>query len=231
MPTKSKKYKKTSAVKKNLNALVSQPTIETTSMSNVPPKNTNKRFVTIGVGVIVLAIVLGLIARRYKSVVFVANVNGMSILRSELNERLTSRFGTQMLEALIGEKLITQAAQKQNIRVSDAEVNAKISEIEKTLGTGTSLDDSLKLRGISKAEFTNQVKIQLMIDKLFATQAAVTTAEVDEFIKKNGASLAATVEAEKRIEAEAELKNQKVSQAFVEWFNQIKESAKVQRYL
>lgn len=206
---------------------------EANDMSFVNPqkKTANSKFIKIGIGVVILAVILGLIAKRYKSAFLVASVNNSLILRSELNQRLTSRFGSQMLEALIGEQLIMQEAQKQNIAVADAEIQAKISEIEKTLSGGMTLDDSLKLQGMSKVEFERQVKIQLAIDKMFSKDATISTAEVDDFIKKNGVNLTASTEAEKRTQAEQELKNQKVSQAFIEWFNKVKEAAKVERYL
>jgi len=141
----------------------------------------NNRFVKVVIGVVLLAIILGFLARRYKSALIVASVNGTPVLRAELNERLTNRFGSQMLEALIGERLITQEAAKQNIQISNEEVTAKIAEIEKSVSGSMSLDDSLKLQGITKDEFKNQVRIQLAIDKMFTQNATTSTAEVDDF--------------------------------------------------
>lgn len=197
--------------------------------SNVP--KSRSRLIKIGVAVVLLAVVLGLLARRYKSVFVVGTVNGTPILTTELNGRLTNRFGSQMLEALIGEKLITQQAAKENIQVSTDEVNARITEIEQSLAGQMTLDETLKVQGITRGEFESQVRIQLMIDKMFADEVSVSAQEIDEFVTANAGSLTASGEAEKRAQAEKEVKGQKISTKFIEWFNKVKEEAKIERFL
>lgn len=160
-----------------------------------------------------------------------ATVNGKPILKSELNKRLTDRFGEQMLEALISEQLIVDEAQKRGISVTPEEIQAKITEIEGTLQGSMSLDESLKVQGITRGEFEKQIQIQLMIDKMFSGSASVSAEQIDQFITDQGDSLVATEPAAQRIEAEEQLRNNQLSQVFIEWFNQAKAEASVSKYL
>lgn len=190
----------------------------------------SKRFWIIAVLVLAGAAILGLLTRN-KGWILAANVNGAPISRMELNGRLTDRFGTQMLEAIIGETLILQEAQKQNVSVSPDEMSEKIGTIEQSLGGADSLEQSLKLQGITRGEFEKQIRIQLLIDKMLGDEVSVSAEEVDDFVKTNAALLTATTEAEQKTEAETQIRNNKVSQKFVEWFAQLKENAKIEKFL
>lgn len=200
-----------------------------TPTSSVSPKKS--RFWKIAIIVVLLAVVGALLARRYGNVLVVATVNGMPITRWTLTQRLTDRFGTQMVEALIGEQLILAEAKKQNVSVTEEEVNAKIAEIEKSLGASITLEESLKIQGLTKDEFVNQIRLQLSVDKMLAREVSVSATEVDEYLKTNQIQIIATQEAEQRASAEKEIKDNKVSEKFVEWFTKLKESAKIERYL
>lgn len=199
-------------------------------LTSTPPTPRKLPFFKIAILVLVVAAVLALLVRN-KSVLVAGTVNGRPILKWELNQRLSDRFGKQMLEAMVGEYLILDAAQKQNVLATPEEVNARIVEIEKTLAGSMTLDESLALQGVTRAEFTNQVQIQLLIDKMLSRDVSVSAAEVEEFIKGNTASLTASTEADRRLEAEKEIKNNKLSQVFTEWFAKLKEGAQITRYL
>lgn len=184
------------------------------------------------IGIIVLAIIGVLfVISRNKSRLLAATVNGVPISRFELSQRLTDRFGQQMLEAMIGETLIMEEARKQNVIATPQEVAAKVSDIEKSLKGSMTLNDSLKMQGITRPEFESQVRIQLMIDKMFTKDTTVSTAEVDDFIKKNAGQLTATTDAERKTEAERQIHNDKLGKVFTDWFTKLKDQAKVTRYL
>lgn len=189
------------------------------------------RFIKIVLAVIVLGVIVTLLARRYMGNLVAATVNGAPVLRRDLTKRLTDRFGTQMLEAMIGEQLINAEAVKRQIAVTDAEVNAKVTEVSKAYTGSMSLEDTLKLQGITKSEFENQVRIQLLIDKMFTKGIAVSASETAAYIKDNASTLTATTDAERQVQAEKEVQAQKESQIFIEWFNKAKQDAKINRYL
>lgn len=179
-------------------------------------------------GVLVVGVWLFMTQQSKQSV---ATVNGSTISRAELNKKLVERFGEQTLEALIGERLIVDEASKQKVVASNEELQSKIAEVEKSLQGSMSLDESLALQGISRVEFENQMKMQLLIEKMLASQVAVTASEVADYVKNNKSTLTSSTAAEQLTEAETELKNTKMAQVFSEWFASLKEKATVTRNL
>src|SRR3989344_8149890 len=102
--------------------------------------------------VVLILVIVGALLYRNRSLFIVATVNGQPILRSELNKRLTDRFGSQTLEAMVGERLVTAAARKEGVQVSQDEIKAKITEVEQGLQGQMKLDDALALQGITRKE-------------------------------------------------------------------------------
>lgn len=207
------------------------PKLAVTTLDKRPAGLINKhKFIKPALIAVFLIGILALGWQRYKNLFVVAMVDGRPIFRSELNNRLLSQYGSQTMEGLIGEKLILENAQKQNINITQKEIDERIVEIEKSLN-GMKLDEALKLQGMNKADFISRQKIQLSIDKMFAKDVSVSAAEIDDFIKNNSMYLTATEAAQKLVEAEATIRNNKIEQKFTEWFNKIKEEAKVSRFL
>lgn len=220
--------KKTSTTKKAAMVPKKSLDIDPPLVTTTPPRRLP--FLKIAIG-LVLIFVLGWWLLNRQRAQTAATVNGVPISRAELNSKLIERFGDQTLEALIGERLISQEAAKQNISATKEELTAKITEIEKTLAGSMSLDESLKMQGISRAEFETQMRMQLLIEKLLADQATSSASEVAEYITTNKASLMATTAAEQQLEAEREIRNNKMASAFSEWFTKLKEQAKIERFL
>jgi hypothetical protein len=193
-----------------------------------PGRFKSKRWLVLFSILVVAGIVLLVRGRKF---IFAGTVNGQPILRMTLSQRLTDRFGKQMLEALIAENLILEEARKQNVTSEAGEVKAKITGIEADLQGSMSLDDSLALQGVTRPEFENQIRLQLLIDKMLSKEATVSTQEVTAYVQLNNKTMTATSEAGRIQEAEATLRNNKMTQVFSEWFAKIKERAKIERYL
>ncbi len=194
------------------------------------PARSNSKFIKIAIGVLVVVIIGALLARN-RSWFIVATVNGAPISRMELNQKLAQRYGAQILDAIIGEKLVLAEAAKQNLQVSEAEINERVSGIEKSLNGQMKLADALKLQGVSEDEFKNQIKVQVIIDKLLGKEVSVSAQEVDDFVKSNPQMLTSSEPAKMRLEAEKDIKNTKIGAKFQEWFTKLRESAKVTKYL
>lgn len=52
-----------------------------------------------------------------------ATVNGEEISRDELHERLVDQYGQELLDSLITEKVIDQEAKKENVKVTQNEID------------------------------------------------------------------------------------------------------------
>lgn len=210
--------------------------LETTVSHNPasPPKTfLNRSWIKITLAVGVVIILGGLILNRQQGLFLAAKVNGEPILKSELTNILTKRYGEQALDELVSERLVFQAAAKQNLTVTDAEIKAEMDQLEKNLvGTGSAkLDDLLKFQGLTKAELTKQFQVKLLVDKMFNQEISVSAQEITDYLASHSANLTATDEAEKRQQAEKQIKNSKTGEKFFQWFNDLKSKAKIERFL
>ncbi len=179
-------------------------------------------------GIIVL---LGLLLWRQKSLFVVALVNNQPVGRWELEERLLGSYGAQTLDEIINEHLIIQEGQKKGIVVSDKEVADKVAEIDKSLGGKISLSDALASQGLSLTEFQKQIRLQLTLEKLAAGSLVVTETEISDYIASNSATLTATDEAGLKIEARDALLMQKKNVVLRQLFADLKNRAKVVKFL
>lgn len=179
--------------------------------------------------VIILAVLLlmGVIKKGW----FVAGlVNGSPITNFELQQRLNEQFRTQVLNQIIDEKIVLQEAKKQGIFVSDAEVQARITQLEAKFGGPQVLDNLLSQQGQTRKSIKNQLKVPIAVEKLYDKEATYSAEEVDEFIKKNKKQLQSTDSASQTLEATAIIKQQKLSQIIKNKFEQLKQQAKIQLF-
>lgn len=180
-------------------------------------------------GVIVLA--LAFLVWTNKTLFVVATVNGRPIPRWELENRLVTRYGSQTLDEVINEVLIRQAGQKKGATVTVKEIDGKIAEIEKSLDGKITLTNALTQQGMTMAEFRGQVELQLILDKLSADSVVVTDREVADYLASNSASLTSTDPASQSAEARSILTSQKKNATYRQLFNDLKNQAKISKFL
>lgn len=182
---------------------------------------------------IAVVALLGIAAFFYmnKSLVVAAIVNGKPIFTWQLNSALRARYGSQTLEGMIGEQLITEQARKNNITISPEGLIEKQNEILASLGGNVQLDDLLKYQGLTKEEFTNQLKMQMMVEKILTKDLVISEKDIDNYIASNRATLVATVPADMREEARKAITSNTVTEKVQAWFAEIREKAKIMKFL
>lgn len=181
----------------------------------------------------IAVIVVGLAGLLWvnKGMVVAAVVNGRPIFRWELNSALASRFGKQMLESMISERLVTDAAGSLGIRISKQEVEGKMAEIVKSLGGGMSVDDLLKYQGMTREDFENQIRLQMTVERVLTKDLVITETDIDNFIATNRATLVATDPATLRDEARSAIIGNQANEKLQPWFKELKDKAKILRFL
>lgn len=191
---------------------------------NIPRKN-------LIVGLVIIAVALFVFNNKQWFIAAAVNgspITGGSLITGiELMSRLNRDFRTQTLDNMINEKIILGEAKKKNAIPTKAEIDAKITEIEKQFGGSESFNGLLAAQGQTRAGLAGQMKIQLAIEKMYSSEATVSAEEIDAFVKENKASLQATDSAGQRLEAEKALKQQKLSELFLAKFDELKKSANV----
>ncbi len=180
---------------------------------------------------LVVVVLAGVFVWKNKGLFIVAMVNGRPITRLELEGRMADRYGQSVLEELINEKVVKDAAGQRKIAVIAPEIDAKIAEIKKRLGEQVNLEQALAQQKMTMADLRKQMELQVLVEKLVATEAAVTDTEVAEYIVKNKVMLVATEEAQMKEEARTALHQQKVNEAFGKLFSDLKTKTPVIKFL
>lgn len=178
--------------------------------------------------VIVLIAGILLLATLKKDLFVAALVNGSPVTNLELQMKLNQQFRTQTLNQMINEKIILDAAAKNNAVPTEVEINNKISELEKSVGGAQVLDSLLSQQGQNRNSIRSQIKVQLSIEKLYLDEATVSAQEVEQFLATNKNQLQATDSASLEKEAYDSLKQQKLSQIFNQKFQELRQKAKIQ---
>jgi len=184
----------------------------------------------------VTVLIAGLIALSllfvFKKELFVAAiVNGRPIFRWRVNKVLVTRFGQQTLEGMIGEVLVEDAAKEAGVSVSKQELESKEQEIIGDLGEDVDIDQLLQFQGLTRAEFQNQIKIQMLIEKVLGTDITITKSDIDAFIATNSASLRSNDETGQRNEARELIYNQRIGDKVQPWFQILRTEANVINFL
>lgn len=191
-------------------------------------KSRRKYIITV-IGVLV---VVGLLY-YYKSLFIVAMVNGQPISRLSYYQELERQGGSQALSGIITKTLVFQEAAKQNVSVSDDEINKEIKTIEERLKSqGQQLDQLLAFQGLNREGLSEQIRLQKLAEKMASKDTKVTDAEIDEYLKNNPLPTGTTASSkEDRDKIREQLRQQKASQAIEKWLETLRNKAKVERYV
>lgn len=159
----------------------------------------------------------------------VATVNGTKIYQPELDESISllsqsaaaqganisdqktlDEIKTQALEVLISNTLMTAAAKKEGITVSDEDVQKQFDELLKQFGTQEELTAKMTEVGLTEEKLRKNISDRILAERYIEAvtdieTVAVTDEEVAEFIKTitaNGTELPPLEEIRPQIEAQ-----------------------------
>ena len=141
-----------------------------------------------------------------------AKVNGETISTSALNVQLDQLkkqyptmftgadgegrlldFKQRLLDNLINQKLVEQAAKQKGINVSDADIQKQIDQLKGGFKDQAQFEAALKSAGMTLDTLKDQIRQQLVTNKLMDTLAAsqtVTDAEIQAYYDKNKSQFA-----------------------------------------
>jgi foldase protein PrsA len=115
----------------------------------------------------------------------VATVNGEKITQAELNQRLMQQAGKEVLDQLITERLILQEAKKRKINVSEKEIDKKIEEFKKQFPDEKTFRNQLKENNMTLDFLKEQVKLQLILEKILKDEIKISENEIRNFYEQN----------------------------------------------
>lgn len=213
--------KKTS--RKKTTEAITPEVLDAAVEDSVTSKKPSKKFFIIGAVVIAVAAILFL----GKSLLLASVVNGKPIFRYQLDRELEKKYGAQELDNLVIENLISQEAQKQKINITKADIDKEIETVKKTLPQGTDLNTALQAQGMTMEDFTKQIIIKLTAERILNPQIKVSDQEIEEFATKSASMFSSTDSAKQKVEAETILREQKLSDAFNTWIQDLRSKAQI----
>ena len=165
----------------------------------------------------------------FKSLFIVAFVNGQPITRLSIIQQLEKQGGKQVLNVAVTKLLIEQEARKKNISVSQKDVDGEVKKTEKSLASqGQTLDQALAAQGMQKADYVDQVRLQLLIQNLVGKDIKVSDKEVNDYIAANKTSFpeGSNMDQIKKTVAQ-QLKQQKLNEKVQAWIANLQKNAKI----
>ena len=160
-----------------------------------------------------------------------AIVNGERIMRGEFYDQLEDSYGISVSEQMIDEALIYQEAEKENITISDDEIEAEIKDLEDNYGGEEALQSELDARGITEETLKKQIETTLIVEKILLDDIEVTEDEKKEFFEEYKDVLfpededPTYEEAEEKVEQT--LRDQKLSQEVQVWLEELRNDATI----
>lgn len=178
---------------------------------------------------ILLIILLGGLLYLGKGLLVAAVVNGMPVYRFSVVSELEKQNGKRVLDMLITRSLLVQEAKKKNIEVTQKEIDAEIKKIETNVASqGMNLDQALSIQGMTRTDLKDQLKLQLIVEKLMGAKIEVNDREVDEFVVANKAQFpSGESEETMKKQAKEQLKNQKIQQKTQEYLTVLRSKGKI----
>ncbi|MDD3925121.1 MAG: peptidylprolyl isomerase [bacterium] len=115
----------------------------------------------------------------------VATVNGETITRQSLVDRLIKQTGNSILEQMIEITIIKQSAAKAGIKISDAEIDGEMSEIKAQFPDEATFKEALNRYKVDVDTLKGDIVTRLMLEKLTAAKTSVTQEEVKKYYDDN----------------------------------------------
>lgn len=213
--------KKTTAVRKT----TAKASVSKSTGANTATIAKNKRNLLIIGGVILLAV----IAFLAKGFFVAALVNGEPISRIAIIKELEKQSGKAALDRAITRSLVFQEAAKKKVNATKEDIDKEIERIDKQFKSqGQNLDQLLTAQGISRKELNEDIKVQIIVQKILGDKVKVSDKEFLEFLDKNKELLANEKDqAAAKINLRLQLEQQKLAQQYQEWIANLKKNAKI----
>lgn len=183
--------------------------------------------------VIAIGIVVFLLIQKNRSMFIVGTVNKSPIFRWELNAKMAEKYGTQTFEEIVSERLLTENLKKNNIVVTDKEVQDELAKIKLQYGGEEQFKAAIAQFGMTEAKALASIKQSLGLKKIIEAlnKIEITDDAVAKYYADNKATYGTKTLEEVKVEIKDQLLQQEIYTKSQEWYTQIRKDAKVSSFL
>ncbi len=127
----------------------------------------------------------------------IASVNGEEITEAELNETLTAQYGVETLTTLISNKIIELEAKKNDLSVTDKEIEAEYEDYASMYGGEEALLEMISSYNMELDDVKKDIETYLLTLEVMEDYIGITDDEIKTYFEENKATYgeAAQVEA------------------------------------
>jgi len=195
------------------------------SLAFTKSKEFSRKQVWIFASIIIVLVVLYFA----KGLLIAATVNGAPIGRLSVVSELEKQGGQGALDSLITKSLILNEARKRNITVSKADVDSQMKKIQTEIESqGSTLDQELISQGMTRSSFSDQVKLELLLNEMVGKNATATDKEVSDYIAANKDQFPqGEIEATAREQTKQQITQQKLQQQLQDFVQNLRKKAKI----
>ncbi len=118
----------------------------------------------------------------------VAKVNSKVITKNDLYEKLVKQNGSTVVDQMIEEEIVNQAATAANIKVTDAEVEAEIKKIKDQIGGEDAFQQALTQYGLTLEQLKEDQTYRLKVTKILSKDIATDDAALQKYFEENKAA-------------------------------------------
>lgn len=115
----------------------------------------------------------------------VARVNGDAISKEELYDILVKQNGEAAIDSLITERIIALEVKKQNISLTDKEVDDELAGLIAQNGGEDYFNQTLEMYGLAMDDVKKDVKSNLELEKLLKQEVSVSEDEMKNYFEEN----------------------------------------------
>lgn len=120
----------------------------------------------------------------------VASVGDENITKEELYQSLVNQNGIEALESLISEKIVELEVKKENIEVTEEDIEKEIKKIIDYYGGEDAFNQALENVGYTKDDMKKNIKASIEIEKLLTPSINITEDEMKQYFDDNKTSFA-----------------------------------------
>ncbi|NLB52761.1 MAG: foldase [Syntrophomonadaceae bacterium] len=143
-----------------------------------------KKYLVILVIVAVVA-AAGIYAATRPDDEIVARVNGEPISKSELYDSMVKQNGQAALDILISKKIIEMEANKQNIQVTEEDLDKELDDLAVYYGGRDVFEQSLSMYNLTLEDVREDLTVQVKLEKLMKERITVSDKEIEEYFNEN----------------------------------------------
>jgi len=180
-----------------------------------------------------IVILLAISVYYLKNQIVVATVNGQPVMRWTLIRELERQAGAQTLDSLVSRQLLMQEAKKKNVTVTDADIDEAFKRLEETVASqGQELDNLLSLQNMTREDLLEDIRFQLIVEKLVEENVTITDEEVDKFIEENKEFLEENADqVQLREDVRKQIRDRKIGEEAQALMQKLRDEGSIQTYL